>query len=148
ESTTGPAGLRPVAPLFADGAHGGCGELQPIPTDPPMVEWMAPTDLLVDDAYQRGLGPKSVDLIRRIVEHWDWRRFKPPIVAWTEAGFEVIDGQHTAIAAASRPDIAKIPVMVVVATAMTDRAQAFVGHNRDRLNVSPMQLHHAMVAAG
>lgn len=151
EDIMGPApgaSLRPIAPLFDDGAHGGCGELQPIPTEAPMIEWLAPTDLLVDEAYQRNLGPKSMELIRRIAERWDWRKFKPPIAAWTDNGFEVIDGQHTAIGAASRPDIQKIPVIIVVAANVTDRAEAFVSHNRDNLRVSPMQLHRAMVAAG
>lgn len=137
------AALRPVGPVdLAD-----LTSTEPA-TPPPLVEWMLPSDLLVDEQYQRGLSPKSLDLIRRIVHGWDWRRFKPPIVAWTEAGFEVIDGQHTAIAAATHPTIEKIPVLVVEAAQVTDRAHAFVGHNKDRLNVSAMQLHHAMVAAG
>lgn len=140
--------LRPVAAIFADAAHGGCGELQPIPTALPILEWVDPTDLLIDETYQRGLGPKSVALIRHIAEHWDWRRFKVPNVAWTPAGLELTDGQHTAIAAACRPDVPKIPVLITEAKEKTDRAAAFVGLNRDRLNVSAMQLHHAMVTAG
>lgn len=119
----------------------------PIPTAPPMVEWMAPDDLLIDAAYQRDLSPKSIDLIRRIAERWDWRRFKPPIVAWTERGFEIIDGQHTAIGAATR-GIDKIPVLVVEAAALTDRASAFVGHNQDRLTITAVQMHQAKIAAG
>jgi hypothetical protein len=42
------------------------------------------------------------------VANWDWRRFKPPVVARTATGLEVIDGQHTAIAAASHPDVLQI----------------------------------------
>lgn len=60
----------------------------------------------------------------------------------------MIDGQHTAIAAASHPDIALIPVMVVEAVDQAERAGAFIGHNRDRLNITPMQMHYAAVAAG
>lgn len=119
----------------------------PIPTQPPMVEWMAPDDLLIEAAYQRDLSPKSIDLIKRIAERWDWRRFKPPIVAWTERGFEIIDGQHTAIGAATR-GIDRIPVLVVEATDLTDRASAFVGHNQDRLTITPVQMHQAKIAAG
>lgn len=121
--------------------------LTPIPTKPPMLEWMAPSDLLIEAAYQRDLSPKSMDLIKRIAERWDWRRFKPPIVAWSERGFEIIDGQHTAIGAASR-GIDKIPVLVVEATDLTDRASAFVGHNQDRLAITPVQMHQAKLAAG
>lgn len=121
--------------------------LVPIPTAAPLIEWMAPSDLLVEAAYQRDLSPKSMDLIKRIAERWDWRRFKPPIVAWSERGFEIIDGQHTAIGAATR-GIDKIPVLVVEAADLTDRASAFVGHNQDRLSITPVQMHHAKLAAG
>jgi len=121
-------------------------EPKPVPTAEPALEWLAPTDLLVDEAYQRGLGPKGEAQIRRIAEGWDWRRVKPVIVAWTERGFEIIDGQHTAIAAATR-GIAHVPCMVVEAAAVIDRAAAFVGQNRDRLALTPMQMHHAAVAA-
>ena len=135
--------LRPVAPICAAGIEPGTP-----PTTEPLMEWMAPSDLLVDGAYQRDLSDKSVKLIHRIVEHWDWRRFKPPVVAWTEAGFEIIDGQHTAIAAATHPGINKIPVLVVEAADLKDRASAFIGHNRDRLNVSAVQMHQAAATAG
>lgn len=135
--------LRPVQPLDHPVA-----EMAPWATSEPIIEWMAPADLLIEGAYQRDLSPKSLDLIRRIVAGWDWRRFKPPIVAWTERGFEIIDGQHTAIAAATRPDIEKIPVLVVEALAMNERANAFVGHNQDRLSITPIQMHRAKIAAG
>ena len=69
-------------------------------------------------------------------------------MARSSLGFEVIDGQHTAIAAASHPDIAEIPVMIVEAALQADRAHAFIGHNKDRLGMTPMQLHFAAVAAG
>lgn len=121
--------------------------LAPIPTAPPLTEWMAPADLLIEAAYQRDLSPKSMDLIKRIAERWDWRRFKPPIVAWSDRGFEIIDGQHTAIGAATR-GIDKIPVLVVEASDLTDRASAFVGHNQDRLAITPIQMHQAKLAAG
>ena len=116
-------------------------------TERPGFRWVSPTTLLVDEAYQRNLSEKSVTLIRRIVADFDWRRFKPPIVVDTAAGLEVIDGQHTAIAAASHPGISEIPVMIVEAKEVADRARAFLGHNRDRLTVTPMQMHFAALAA-
>ena len=135
--------MRPVAALAIDDL-----QAQAAPTSEPQLEWMAPVDLLIDARYQRDLSEKSLKLIRRIVEGWDWRRFKPPVVAWTERGFEIIDGQHTAIAAATHPQVRRIPVLVVEAAELQDRASAFIGHNRDRLTVAPVQLHHAAVAAG
>lgn len=114
----------------------------------PEFRWVDPASLLVDDTYQRDLSRGSVDLIRKIVRGWDWARFKPPVVAETPEGFEVIDGQHTAIAAATHGNLGKIPVMVVRAAEVSDRARAFVGHNRDRLALSQVSIHYANVAAG
>lgn len=135
--------LRPVAPICIAElpvGHAATGE--------PIFDRMAPETLLIDAAYQRDLSPKGYALIKQMISHWDWRRFRPPVVAMTDRGFEIIDGQHTAIAATSHPDIAEIPVMIVEAAVQQDRAQAFIGHNKDRLAVTPMQLHHAAVAAG
>jgi|SRR5579862_2848701 hypothetical protein len=114
----------------------------------PTFEWVEPTLLLVDESYQRDLSARSIRLIRKIVAHWDWRRFKPPVVAPVETGLEVIDGQHTAIAAATHPEIDQIPVMIVKADERVLRAAAFIGHNRDRIAITPMQMHVAAVTAG
>jgi hypothetical protein len=111
-------------------------------------EWVAPAALLVDETYQRRLAEGSITLIRKIVGSWDWKRFKPPVVARSGEMFEVIDGQHTAIAAASHPGIDRIPVMIVDAVSREARANAFIGHNRDRLNMTRMQMHHAALIAG
>jgi hypothetical protein len=114
----------------------------------PIFEWVDPKALLIDGSYQRRMSPRSVALIDKIISSWDWRHFKPPIVAPTEHGLEVIDGQHTAIAAASHPDIDKIPVMRVVAPERAHRAGAFIGHNKDRIAITSLQLFHAALTAG
>lgn len=114
----------------------------------PTFEMVAPEALKVDEAYQRHLSERSIQLIRKIVTQWDWRRFKPPIVARMGDELLVVDGQHTAIAAATHPDITEIPIMVVPADSRAEQAKAFVGHNRDRLNITPMQMHYAALAAG
>lgn len=88
-------------------------------------------------------------LIRRIITEYDWRAFKPPIVARDADGrMMVIDGQHTAIGAASHPAISRIPVLIVEAGQVADRARSFLRHNRDRVGMTPMQIHHAALAAG
>ena len=110
----------------------------------PVFEWIDPKTLLVDEVYQRSLSDRSIVLIRKIVSQWDWRRFKPPICARTDAGLEVIDGQHTALAAATHPEVFDIPVMIVDAADQGARARAFVGHNRDRLGITPAQIHFAV----
>jgi hypothetical protein len=114
----------------------------------PKFERAAPTELLVDETYQRNLSERSIRLIRKIVANWDWRTYTPPIVVRLKDGLHCIDGQHTAIAAASHPAVKEIPVMVVKADDIKDRAKAFLGRNRDRIAVTPNQLHIAAVAAG
>lgn len=135
--------LRPIT------AINGAGLTPSTPSSSgPIFEWVNPTDLLVNEAYQRDLAERSIKLIRRIVQGWDWTKFKPPVCSLGDDGMEVIDGQHTAIAAATHPRIDKIPVMIVETETVHDRAAAFIGQNMDRLGVTKMQLHKAAVAAG
>lgn len=134
--------LRPVEAICLGGV-----EPAAIPTDAPVFMDVDPASLLVEETYQRDLSPKSLDLIRGIAVGWDWRRFRPPVVVMSEAGGLILDGQHTAIAAASR-GLSAIPVQLVDAPAVAERAAAFVGLNKDRLALTPMQIHHAAVAAG
>ena len=116
---------------------------------PPECRWVDPRELHVEEKYQRMLGANSTKLIRGIVRDFSWAKFKPPTCAEGEGGkLFVIDGQHTAIASASHPKVEKIPVMVVEAVTVKERAEAFIGHNRDRLNVTPMQMYYSGVAAG
>ena len=133
-------GVRPINLMGVDVASADAAK--------PEFEWVDPGVLLIDDGYQRNLSERSMKLVRKICAGWDWRRFKPPVCARTDRGLEVIDGQHTAITSCSHPDVTEIPVMVVVAASRSDRAQSFIGHNRDRLNITPMQMHFAAAAAG
>ncbi len=135
--------LRPIIAL-------NVGDVQraELPDWKPALAWVKPTALLVDEGYQRSLSDRSAKLIARIVANWNWASFKPPVVVEAENGLHVIDGQHTAIAAATHGKIEAIPVFVVKAGATIDRARAFVSHNRDRVVMTPQALHHALVAAG
>ncbi|PZU93096.1 MAG: hypothetical protein DI527_07560 [Chelatococcus sp.] len=114
----------------------------------PRFEWVAPSSLLIDSKYQRNLTEASVRLIHRIAAGWSWRRFKPPICAETDAGLHILDGQHTAIGAATHGGIQTIPVMIVEGADQLERARAFLGHNRDRVGLTALSLFHAAVAAG
>lgn len=145
ETSTEPAGdaVRTVKAISLGGIEPAMAEV-----GPPVFESVDPATLLVDEAYQRNLSERSIRLVRQIIGGWDWRRFKPPVCARTPRGLEVIDGQHTAIAAASHPQVSTIPVMIVEAAEQADRAQAFIGHNRDRLGITPMQMHAAAAAGG
>jgi hypothetical protein len=113
----------------------------------PELKWVRPRDLLVDETYQRELSTTSIKLIGRIVAGFSWAKMKPPVATRVDGGYHVIDGQHTAIAAASIP-IDEIPVFVVDTKELVERADAFVAHNRNRLNISQLQIHKALYAAG
>lgn len=118
----------------------------------PICERVNPAALYVDPAYQRQIGARGLRQIRQIIEDWNWNRFKPPICAYAEdeAGvtvLKVLDGQHTAIAAASHPEIDFIPIMIVEAAATSLQAEAFVGQNTQRLQVTALQLHQSALVA-
>ena len=142
-------GLRSIRPLAKESLRGI--EPSKIGRRTPKFEWIDPRTLYVEEAYQRDLSGNSTALVRKIVSRFNWSRFKPPIcVRLPDSGnvLVCIDGQHTAMAAATHPDVDKIPVMVVDATDVASRAAAFVGHNRDRLSLTQMAIYHAELAAG
>jgi len=114
----------------------------------PSFRFVAPTDLFIDERYQRLLSKQSLRLIRKIVCEWDWMAYKPPICAQVGDELHVIDGQHTALAAASHGGLETIPVIVVPPSTLEARAESFVRHNRDRLAVSATQLYYARLTAG
>lgn len=137
-----PGALRKIVPL-------ALGKATPatIGTTLPEFKLVRPESLLVETNYQRDLSGKSLRLIRNIVSNWDWAKFKPPIVSFEKEGRFIIDGQHTAIAAATHPAIEKIPVMVVNRAQETVRAEAFISQNTNRIAMSQLQIFHAEVAA-
>lgn len=114
----------------------------------PSTRVLKASELCVDPAYQRDLSSKSIRLIRKLVEEWDWRRFKVPVVTQVDDQWHVIDGQHTAIAAVTHGGIEELEVLVVEAGDRSDRAGAFIGHNKDRVQITNSQLFFAAAAAG
>jgi len=134
---------RPIEPIAIPGVTPGG-----TPRAYPIFEDVDPRTLLVDEGYQRDSSERSMKLVRKIVAGWDWAKFKAPVAVMTDAGLELIDGQHTAIAAATHPDIVKIPIMIVEAPIRAERAAAFIGHNKDRVAVTTAQIHVAAIAAG
>lgn len=137
---------RSIVPMKAATMRGVA--LIPIVGCKPVMEWVAPGDLYVEQDYQRALSERSIALIRRIAGNFRWAHVKPAICARVEGKLVVIDGQHTATAAATRGDVPAIPVMIVEAVEVRDRAMAFIGQNRDRLALTALHMHHAAVAGG
>lgn len=114
----------------------------------PRIMAIDPAELSIDASYQRDLSKKSLRLIQTLVKDWDWRRYKIPVVARVDDAWHVIDGQHTAIAALTHGGIGQIDVMVVEADEETERARAFIGHNRDRVPITNTQLFFAAATSG
>jgi hypothetical protein len=127
------------------------------PTEPttgePIFETVDPTTLFVDPDYQRDIGERGIRQIRNMIDNWRWDKFRAPVCAFEkdDDGVEVlkiIDGQHTCIAAASHPNIHRIPVQIVEAPDKQSQAAAFIGQNVDRLGVTKLQMHQAALTAG
>lgn len=135
--------LRPVMPIATRGV-----DIKKIDSELPTLEWLDPKSLTVETDYQRDLSPQSMKIIRRIVSNWSWSKIKPAVCVRAGSRLVIIDGQHTAIAAVTRGDISKIPVMIVDVRTVRQRAEAFISQNRDRLALTPMHLHYAAIVAG
>lgn len=131
-TTETPSQYRRITPVkIPESLH---SEVEPFKVEYRMVD---PQTLHVDARYQRDLTKQSHALISRIVRKWDWKKFKPPIVSMDENGVLcVIDGQHTAIGAATNKNIKEIPVFIVPMASQIERAKSFVGHNTERITVS------------
>lgn len=134
---------RPIRPI-------GLANAVPstIPEALPEIIWIDPCSIVIDPAYQRDLSDRSMKLIRKIVSTFDWSQFNlPSVVRISETEYECVNGQHTSIAAASHPGISKIPVFVISGDSVEDRARAFLGHNRNRLNCTATQNYYAALVA-
>jgi hypothetical protein len=138
--------LRALTPII----EGKTKRLRRLPIPPPpKIAWLALDQLVIDDEYQRELSDRSVTLIRKLVETWDWNAFKPLSVAAAGDGkYEIVDGQHTAIAAVTHGSIESLPCLVLPADTVALKAKAFVGINSDRIALTPFALYRARVAAG
>lgn len=138
--------LRPIEPINTAGL-----DIDEPANVEPICELVDPRTLFVDPMYQRTIGERGLKKIRQMVEAWDWNRFSPPACAYATHGGEtvlkVFDGQHTSIAAASHPNITKIPVMIHEAPETAAQAAAFVGQNTGHLAVTALQLHQAALVA-
>jgi hypothetical protein len=137
----GQGSLRRVAALdiVIDGALDDFGVL-------PELRWVAPTDLFIDETYQRDLSRRSLALIEQIAQTFRWNRMKPPVCV-EDGVLHCVDGQHTAIGAATRR-VPLIPIFVVHAAELGERARAFVAHNTDRVICKPVDIYRALLAAG
>lgn len=110
----------------------------------------APSELKIDDSYQRSIdtGPSRA-LIAKIAHGWDWRMCLPLVVSKrADDSLYVIDGQHRLAAAQLRGDIAWLPCCVGEYNGIADEAAMFVAMNRARRAINRLDDFHAATAGG
>lgn len=117
---------------------------------PPSIENRHPTELNLDDSYQRSTdNGGSQALIKKIAMGWDWRMCLPLVVSKRDDGsLWVIDGQHRLAAAMMRGDIPFLPCCVGVYGSVADEAAMFVAMNRARKPMNRLDDFHAAIASG
>lgn len=119
------------------------------PGEPPQIVMLRPSQLVVNEEYQRSLSKNSLDQIKRMAHEFDWDKFKVPNVARTEDPeiYEVVDGQHTAIAAITNGRVPVLPCLLQKTSSLKEKAAGFIGINTQRTALTPVQIFHAKVAA-
>lgn len=119
------------------------------PGEPPKQVMLRPGQLVVNEEYQRQLSKNSLDAIRRMAHEFDWDSYKALNVAPTDDPeiFEVVDGQHTAIAAKTNGRVPFLPCLLHDSTTLKEKAQGFLGINTRRIALTPMAIFNARVAA-
>lgn len=132
------------------------------PNDPgpaPRTIMLKLTQLRINEDYQRKLTSASIGLIRKIANDFQWSRYKLPSVVLIDGltdeltqlpVYEVTDGQHTAIGAATNGHIKELPCMpaLTASSSLQERAASFVQLNTNRLAMTPMAIYHASLIAG
>lgn len=114
---------------------------------PPMLNWLAIEDLVIDDQYQRELNRANWSVIHKIARSFHWSQFSPVFVAPSVGGkYAIIDGQHRTHAAALC-GIKAVPCQIVQMDPK-QQAASFAAINGMMTKVTPYQIFRAGLAAG
>jgi len=100
------------------------------------------SDLNIDESFQRRVSEQHA---KEIAKKWSWAACGALIVAKTDIGLVVVDGQHRLKAAMKRSDITTLPCMVFQ---NIDNASTFLRINERRKAISITQKFKAYLAAG
>lgn len=129
------------------------GALKPEIGAPGRFAYLSIKHLRIDRRYQRVLGKANYSKIRDIARKFSWMKFTPLIVHPIDelaseeiALYSVIDGQHRGIAAYTR-GIEKVPCYILDANCV-EAAEAFVGINGNKVQITRIQVHYAKLAGG
>jgi len=120
-----------------------------LPGPAPRPVQLAMAQLVINEDYQRGVSDKGIKLILGMAAAWDWGAYKAPTVCPTDEPdiYEVVDGQHTAIAAATNGNIPFLPCLIHDLATLADKARGFIGINTRRIQLTALDIYSAQVAA-
>lgn len=117
----------------------------PDPGEVPVLDWIDPSLIDADPMYQR---PLDEGRVNAILKAFTWRSFGALVVVPQDDGrYHATDGQHRLEAAKRHPKVAHVPAVVVKADDVQSEASIFVEINKNRKNVSALELFFAGLAA-
>lgn len=117
----------------------------PDPGEVPVLDWLDVGNIFVEKLYQR---PLDMNRVEDIVRNFTWRSFGALVVVpQAEGGYHVTDGQHRLEAAKMHPHVTHVPAVIVKADDVHEEASIFVGINKNRKNVSALELFFAKLTA-
>lgn len=118
----------------------------PDPGEVPVLDWISKDLIDADPLYQRPLDRARVD---GILKDFSWRAFGAIVVVQQANGrYHTPDGQHRLVAAKLHPRVTVVPAIIVKAEDVPAEAGIFVDINKNRKNVSTLELFFAQLAAG
>lgn len=135
--------LEPIQPLSRRG-------LEPAETgELPELRFLPLSALRINRRYQREVAERGAALVRKVVTGFDWARFKAlNVLDLGDGTYEVLDGQHSAVAVATHGGLDAVPCLVAPDRPAAEKAAAFVGLNRDRVTMTPLQVFWAELESG
>lgn len=117
----------------------------PDPGEVPVLDWLDVALIDVEPMYQRPLDMGRVD---EIALSFSWRSFGAIVVVPQETGrYHATDGQHRLEAAKKHPAVTHVPAVIVKAEDVHAEAGIFVDINKNRKNVSALELFFAKLTA-
>lgn len=116
------------------------------PGEVPVLDWIDKSAIDADTLYQR---PLDENRVASILAGFSWRSFGALVlVPHGDGRYAVTDGQHRLEAAKRHPLVQHVPAVIVQAEDISAEAGVFVAVNRNRKNVSALELFFAQLAAG
>lgn len=117
----------------------------PDPGDVPALDWIDVANISVEKTYQR---PLDMNRVADILRGFTWRSFGALVVVpQPDGGYHATDGQHRLEAAKLHPHVTHVPAVIVKADDVHEEAAIFVDVNRNRKNVSALELFFARLTA-